>query len=65
MLGALIVFLRQNITYLPYFTCSWYNHCAAQAWGEAMPTLQETRVHAKCLRSVSSVRVRITSFLTQ
>lgn len=26
------------------------------AWGEEKPSLQETRVHAKCLRSVTSVR---------
>eukprot|EP00879_Flechtneria_rotunda_P027370 GHRR01029318.1.p1 GENE.GHRR01029318.1~~GHRR01029318.1.p1 ORF type:complete len:284 (+),score=86.41 GHRR01029318.1:344-1195(+) len=34
----------------------WYAHSAGMVWGEAKPTLQETRVHAKCLRSLPLVR---------
>ncbi len=34
----------------------WYDDEAEAAWGDERPTLQETRVHAKCLRSVTSVR---------
>lgn len=29
---------------------------AERTWGETKPTLQETRVHAKCLRSLPLVR---------
>lgn len=34
----------------------WYAAQSAYAWGPERPSLQETRTHAKCLRSVSSVR---------
>jgi hypothetical protein len=39
-----------------FLACRWYRDSADDAWGDDKPTLQETRVHAKCLRSVSSVR---------
>jgi hypothetical protein len=29
---------------------------AERTWGDTKPTLQETRVHAKCLRSLPLVR---------
>jgi hypothetical protein len=41
----------------------WHANSSGRAWGAEAPTLQETRVHAKCLRSVSSVRVRGTYLL--
>lgn len=34
----------------------WYDAESDNAWGDAKPSLNETRVHAKCLRSVNSVR---------
>lgn len=37
-------------------TCRWYAAQSGHAWGPEKPSLQETRTHAKCLRSVSSVR---------
>lgn len=33
-----------------------YMEAADRTWGEIKPTLQETRVHAKCLRSLPLVR---------
>lgn len=37
-------------------TRRWYDNHADETWGNEKPTVQETRVHAKCLRSVESVR---------
>lgn len=34
----------------------WYCLHAEGVWGAAAPSLQETRVHAKCLRSVDGVK---------
>lgn len=34
----------------------WYEAHSDEAWGDDKPTVMETRVHAKCLRSVASVR---------
>mmetsp|Transcript_29193 Transcript_29193/g.74494 ORF Transcript_29193/g.74494 Transcript_29193/m.74494 type:complete len:541 (-) Transcript_29193:469-2091(-) len=35
----------------------WYNENASQIWGaENVPSIQETRIHAKCLRSNQAVR---------
>ncbi|KXZ43239.1 hypothetical protein GPECTOR_96g705 [Gonium pectorale] len=34
----------------------WYNRHAAETWKEQAPSIQETRVHAKCLRSLPLVR---------
>ncbi|KIY96908.1 hypothetical protein MNEG_11051 [Monoraphidium neglectum] len=34
----------------------WYDAHSDEAWGDDKPTVMETRVHAKCLRSVASVR---------
>eukprot|EP00198_Chlamydomonas_reinhardtii_P001009 XP_001690344.1 predicted protein [Chlamydomonas reinhardtii] len=34
----------------------WYNEHAASLWKEDAPSLQETRIHAKCLRSLPLVR---------
>ncbi|GFR40157.1 hypothetical protein Agub_g713, partial [Astrephomene gubernaculifera] len=34
----------------------WYNEHAYSLWNEDAPTLQETRIHAKCLRSLPLVR---------
>lgn len=36
----------------------WYRRCASSVWPceEERPSLQETRVHAKCLRSLAAVR---------
>ena len=34
----------------------WFNGNAAALWGDEAPTLQEARVHAKCLRSLPTVR---------
>jgi hypothetical protein len=36
--------------------CRWYDAHSDEAWGDDKPTVMETRVHAKCLRSVASVR---------
>eukprot|EP00955_Chlamydomonas_euryale_P025385 267449-Chlamydomonas_euryale.AAC.1 len=38
--------------------CRWYRANAKNVWGGGMtaPSMQETRVHAKCLRTVSQVR---------
>ena len=35
---------------------TWYNAHAFSTWKDDAPTLQETRVHAKCLRSLPLVR---------
>jgi hypothetical protein len=35
---------------------SWYAAHAASCWGTHAPSLEETRTHAKCLRSVGSIR---------
>lgn len=35
---------------------AWYRVHADGVWGPAAPSLQETRVHAKCLRSVDGVK---------
>lgn len=35
---------------------SWYEDQSGHAWGPERPSLQETRTHAKCLRTLSSVR---------
>lgn len=35
---------------------SWYELNSDQTWGDEKPTLNETRIHAKCLRSITSVR---------
>ncbi len=34
----------------------WYTEHAQGLWGDDTPSLQETRVHAKCLRSLPLVR---------
>lgn len=34
----------------------WYGKNAFSIWGDEAPTLQETRIHAKCLRSLPLVR---------
>lgn len=38
------------------FCAARYIEAADRTWGEIKPTLQETRVHAKCLRSLPLVR---------
>ncbi|KXZ51196.1 hypothetical protein GPECTOR_13g683 [Gonium pectorale] len=35
---------------------AWYGANAAAVWGDGAPTFDETRTHAKCLRSVGSIR---------
>lgn len=34
----------------------WYEDNAPMIWGSELPTLEETRTHARCLRSVTAVR---------
>jgi hypothetical protein len=34
----------------------WYHANAQELWGDDAPSIQETRVHAKCLRSLPLVR---------
>lgn len=48
---------EQLSTACPPAARSWYAMSARFTWGDQLPTLQEARVHAKCLRSVNSVRV--------
>jgi len=48
-----------RLTFMPMAGFSahrWYQVQSSHAWGPEKPSLQETRTHAKCLRSVSSVR---------
>lgn len=40
----------------PLLSLNRYARSADDVWGDAKPTLQETRVHAKCLRSLPLVR---------
>ena len=35
---------------------AWYRGNAATTWRDEVPTLEETRIHAKCLRTVAAVR---------
>lgn len=48
--------LLTQFNYGLVYWCCRYIEAADTTWGETKPTLQETRVHAKCLRSLPLVR---------